>query len=92
MSAGLNFQSADYVFNYDDNWSPATMAQREDRCHRQGQRNVVTVVNFVCRDTIEERIRSVIYAKNRMTALTLGDDTDEMVMKRLGPKDMAKLL
>jgi SNF2 family DNA or RNA helicase len=92
MSAGLNFQSADYVLNYDDNWSPAIMAQREDRAHRQGQRNVVTVVNFVCRDTIEERIRGVIYAKNRITAQVLGDDTDDLVLRRLGPKDMAKLL
>jgi SNF2 family DNA or RNA helicase len=92
MSAGLNFQSADYVINYDDNWSPAIMAQREDRAHRQGQRNVVTVVNFICRDTIEERIRGVIYAKNRITAQVLGDDTDDLVLRRLGPKDMAKLL
>lgn len=92
MSTGLNFQSADYVINYDDNWSPAIMAQREDRCHRNGQRNVVTVVNFICRDTIEERIRGVIYAKNRVTAQVLGDETDDMVLRRLGPKDMAKLL
>lgn len=92
MSAGLNFQSADYVINYDDNWSPAIMAQREDRCHRSGQRNVVTVVNFICRDTIEERIRGVIYAKNQITAQVLGDDTDDMILRRLGPKDMAKLL
>jgi SNF2 family DNA or RNA helicase len=92
MSAGLNFQSADYVINYDDNWSPAIMAQREDRCHRNGQRNVVTVVNFICRDTVEERIRGVIYSKNRVTAQTLGDETEDMVLKRLGPKDLAKLL
>jgi SNF2 family DNA or RNA helicase len=92
MSAGLNFQSADYVINYDDNWSPAIMAQREDRCHRSGQRNVVTVVNFICRDTIEERIRGVIYAKNRITAKVLGDETDDMVLRRLGPKDVCRLL
>ena len=92
MSAGLNFQSADYVLNYDDNWSPAIMAQREDRCHRSGQRNVVTVVNFICKDTIEERIRGVIYAKNKITAQALGDETDDLVLRRLGPKDMAKLL
>lgn len=92
MSTGLNFQSADYVINYDDNWSPAIMAQREDRCHRNGQRNVVTVVNFICRDTIEERIRGVIYAKNRVTAQVLGDETDDMVLRRLGPKDVCQLL
>jgi len=49
-------------------------------------------VNFICRDTIEERIRGVIYAKNRITAQVLGDETDDMVLRRLGPKDMAKLL
>lgn len=92
MSAGLNFQSADYVINYDDNWSPAIMAQREDRSHRAGQRNVVTVVNFICKNTIEERIRGVIYAKNLITSQTLGDETDDIVLKRLGPKDMARLL
>jgi len=92
MSMGLNFAAADYVINYDDRWSPSVMAQREDRAHRIGQRNVVTVVNFVCHDTIEERIREVIYAKNKVTAKVLGDDTDEMVLKRLGPQDMAKLL
>jgi SNF2 family DNA or RNA helicase len=92
MSAGLNFTAADYVVNYDDRWSPMVMAQREDRCHRIGQRNVVNVVNFICRDTIEERIRGVIYAKNKVTAQVLGDETDDMILKRLGPKDMAKLL
>lgn len=92
MSTGLNFASADYVLNYDDNWSPSVMAQREDRCHRIGQRNVVTVVNFICKDTIEDRIRSVIYHKNKITAQVLGDGTDEAVLMRLGPRDVAKLL
>lgn len=92
MSTGLNFTAADYVLNYDDNWSPAIMAQREDRAHRIGQRNVVTVVNFICKSTVEERIRSVIYQKNRITSQVLGDETEEMVLQRLGPKDMIKLL
>jgi superfamily II DNA or RNA helicase len=92
MSAGLNFTSADYVINYDDNWAPAIMAQREDRCHRLGQKNAVTVVNFICKDTIEERIRAVLYGKSVVTAETMGDETDEMVLRRLGPKDIALLL
>jgi SNF2 family DNA or RNA helicase len=92
MSAGLNFTAADFVLNYDDNWSPAIMAQREDRCHRIGQRNVVTVVNFVCKDTVEERIRAVIYQKNKITSKVLGDETDDLVLQRLGPKDVARLL
>ena len=92
MSTGLNFTSADYVVNYDDNWSPAIMAQREDRSHRIGQRSVVTVVNFVCKDTVEERIRDVIYQKNKITSKVLGDETDDMVLQRMGPKDVCRLL
>jgi SNF2 family DNA or RNA helicase len=68
------------------------MGQREDRAHHLGQKNVVTVVNFICKDTIEERIRDVIYSKNKITAEVLGDQTDEVVLKRLSPKEIAKLL
>jgi SNF2 family DNA or RNA helicase len=92
MSLGLNFTPADYVINYDDAWSPSTMEQREDRAHRLGRKDAVTVVNFVCRNTIEERIRGVLYSKSAVSAETLGDDIDEVVLKRLGPKDIAKLL
>lgn len=92
MSMGLNFPAADFVINYDDNWSPAVMFQREDRAHRIGQRNVVTVVNFICKDTVEERIRAVLYHKSKITSQVLGDGTDEAVLQRLGPRDMAKLL
>jgi SNF2 family DNA or RNA helicase len=92
MSAGLNFTSADIVINYDDNWAPAVMRQREDRAHRLGQKNVVTVINFVCRDTIEERIRSVLYSKECVSAEALGDNVDEQVLRRLGPREIANLL
>ena len=68
------------------------MAQREDRSHRINQKETVTVVNFVCHNTIEERIREVIYEKSRIISEVLEDNTDDMVLRRLGPKDMARLL
>jgi SNF2 family DNA or RNA helicase len=92
MSQGLNFTAADYVVNYDDFWAPAVMDQRADRAHRLGQKNVVTVIGFVCRNTIEERIRNVLYQKSKISAQVLGDDTEDSVLRRLGPKDIAKLL
>jgi len=92
MSMGLNLTAATYVINYDDAWSPSTMSQREDRTHRIKQKNVVTVVNFVCKDTIEERIRSVLYGKSSLSSKVLGDDTDEVVLRRLGNKEVEKLL
>jgi SNF2 family DNA or RNA helicase len=92
MSTGLNFTAADYVINYDDAWSPAVMKQREDRAHRIGQKNVVTVVNFICRETIEERIRDVLEAKGAVSSMALGDESDEQLVARIGAKDIAKLL
>jgi len=92
MSTGLNFTAADIVINYDDFWSPSVMDQRADRTHRIGQKNVVTVVNFVCKDTIEERIRDVLFNKADVTSQTLGDGTDEVVLRRLGPREIARLL
>jgi hypothetical protein len=92
MSLGLNLVGADYVINYDDNWSPSVMSQREDRSHRINQKNVVNVINFICKNTIEERIRDVLYGKNKITAEVLGDHTDEMILRRLNPVEIAKLL
>jgi len=92
MSLGLNFQAATEVINYDDNWAPAIMAQREDRAHRHGQKKTVTVINYVCVNTVEERIRKALYAKSVVTDDILDDNLDESVLRRLGPKDVAKLL
>jgi SNF2 family DNA or RNA helicase len=92
MSTGLNLQAANHVINYDDFWSPSIMDQRADRCCRIGQKDAVVVVNFICKDTIEERIRSVIYNKSRISAQVLGDETDEMVLKRLNPRELVQLL
>lgn len=92
MSTGLNLTGASYVINYDDNWAPAIMNQRSDRAHRIGQKDTVTVINFIVRDTIEERIRDMLYNKELLTSEMLGDNIDQMVLKRLNPKEIAELL
>ena len=92
MSTGLNLYGSSYVINYDDFWSPSIMEQREDRSHRIGQKSTVNVINFIVKDTIEERVREVLYSKSKVSADVLGDTTEETVLKRLGPTDIAKLL
>ena len=92
MSAGLNLTGADYVVLYDQWWSNILVDQAIDRSHRIGQKNTVTVITFTCRDTIEERIIEVLKGKAVVTAETLGDDCDSIVIKSLGPKQIAALL
>ena len=92
MSLGLNFQAASVCISYDDFWSPSVMEQRSDRAHRLGQKNTVTVIGFVCKDTIEERIKGVLCSKARISAQVLGDYKGEIVLSRMNPKEIAKLL
>lgn len=92
MSTGLNFQAASYVVNYDDNWSPAIMEQREGRAWRIGQKNLTVIINFICSDTIEERIRQTLYEKAKLSSEAIGDEVDDLVLKRLGNNEIRGLL
>jgi len=89
MSTGLNLTGGDTVINYMQAWTPSTMLQREDRSHRIGRKGNVTVVNLMARDTIEERIRNVLYSKNKITDETL-DGTN--VFTSLTKKQIQELL
>lgn len=53
---GLNLTAADMVIHYDPWWNVAAQNQATDRTHRIGQKNDVTVIKLIAKDTIEERI------------------------------------
>ena len=63
---GLNLQDASYVFHLDRWWNPAVERQAEDRAHRLGQQFPVTVYQYVCTSTIEERIDRLISEKQSL--------------------------
>jgi SNF2 family DNA or RNA helicase len=60
---GLNLQEASYVFHFDRWWNPAIEHQAEDRVHRLGQKFPVTVYKYLCQNTIEERIDTILRQK-----------------------------
>lgn len=63
---GLNLQEASYVFHFDRWWNPAVERQAEDRAHRMGQKNAVTVYRYICESTIEERIDQILREKQAL--------------------------
>ena len=91
-STGINLQSASYVIMYDDNYSPAIMQQRWDRAHRIGQKNTVNVVRFICKDTIEERVRVALDKKLEVNSKVLDEDYSEFSVGNFSAKDLSKLL
>lgn len=60
---GLTWTAADIAVFLDRHWTPAINAQAEDRLHRIGQKNSVTIVNMVARGTVEEYIEKLLEAK-----------------------------
>jgi SNF2 family DNA or RNA helicase len=63
---GLNIPEADLVVLFDRWWNPAVEAQAINRAHRLGRTTTLHVVRFLVRDTIEERIDSILASKTQL--------------------------
>ncbi len=74
--SGLNLTAASHVIHFDRWWNPAVENQATDRAFRIGQKRNVFVHKFVCRGTVEERIDSMIAAKQSVADQILSQDGD----------------
>jgi len=73
-SEGLDLQFASALINYDLPWNPMVVEQRIGRIHRIGQKAAkIVVINFVCEDTVDQRIYNRLYERLDLFHRTLGD-------------------
>ncbi len=79
---GLNLTAADYVFLLDPWWNPAVEAQAIARAHRIGQEKPVTVVRFIAKETIEEKILLLQEQKRKLGENLFSNGLDEPSLKR----------
>jgi SNF2 family DNA or RNA helicase len=70
--SGLNLTGADTVIHFDPWWNPSVEAQATDRAHRIGQKNVVTSIKLIARDTVEDRVLEM-QAKKKTLSMELLD-------------------
>jgi superfamily II DNA/RNA helicase len=87
---GLNLQSGSVVINMDIPWNPAVLEQRIARIHRMGQKRYVRVVNFVSRDSSEERILDLLRVKCSLSAGALDAGGEDTVI--LGPSQLERFM
>ena len=87
---GITLTAADIVIQYDKWFSPAANNQAVDRVHRIGQDKPVTVIDFICKDTIEERIERILERKKKMFEGIFGED--ESVLSKLTSDELKELL
>lgn len=65
---GLNLQFCSQVVYYSNDWDYATRVQSEDRVHRIGQEDDVTILDLCAYDTIDERIIKCLSRKEGMVS------------------------
>ena len=65
---GLNLTQADYVFILDPWWNPFIEEQAIARAHRIGQENPVTVIRFISKNSLEEKIIKLQARKSVLAA------------------------
>ena len=70
---GLTLTAATNVVYFSNSFNLEVRSQSEDRAHRIGQTKNVLYTDIICKDTIDERILSVLNTKDKLAAKTLGD-------------------
>ena len=74
-NVGLNLYRASYVMFAERYWNPTDEEQAEDRAHRSGQKNPVTVYYITIPDTIEDKVLSNIDKKRQEIENTVGNQS-----------------
>jgi SNF2 family DNA or RNA helicase len=79
---GLNLVWATHVFLLDPWWNPAIEQQAIDRVHRIGQEEAVTVIRFVIKGTVEERIMKLQNQKSKIATDALDKSNREFIKEK----------
>ncbi|HRG65530.1 MAG TPA: DEAD/DEAH box helicase, partial [Saprospiraceae bacterium] len=71
---GLNLTSANYVLILDPWWNPFAESQAIGRSYRMGQSQKVTVIRFLAKDTIEEKIHALQLRKKDLAGQMMEEE------------------
>lgn len=71
---GTTFTEAKYVIYYSNSNNLEDRIQSEDRAHRIGQTDKVTYIDFITRDTVDQKIIEALKSKNDLSHMVMGDD------------------
>ena len=66
MGTGLTLTAGTVEIFLDEPWNRANKEQAEDRCHRVGTKENVTIYTIMAKNTIDERIHELVYKKGAM--------------------------
>lgn len=76
---GITLTAASTVVYYSNNFSLELRQQSEDRAHRVGQKNNVTYIDLVVRNSLDEKILKSLIEKRNIANEVLKDDLEEWI-------------
>ncbi|XP_034946491.1 SWI/SNF-related matrix-associated actin-dependent regulator of chromatin subfamily A containing DEAD/H box 1 homolog [Chelonus insularis] len=79
---GINLTAADTVIIHDIDFNPYNDKQAEDRCHRVGQTQPVSIVRLLGEGTIEEEMYQITQEKLNLEAQVTGNEETENTDKK----------
>ena len=68
LGTGFTLNEANTVIFLDEPWSSADKQQAEDRCHRIGTKGTVNIITLICKDTIDEKVHSIVKSKQALSS------------------------
>lgn len=80
---GLTLTAANYEIFIDTPWTDAVYTQAQDRCHRIGTKDTVTIYNLITTDTIDERVLEILEDKSALAAYIVDSEISEKGLKSL---------
>ena len=82
---GINLTAANYVFLLSPWWNPFAEQQAVDRAYRIGQKNNVTIYNFITKGTVEEKIIQLQEKKRKLagSVISSGDPLQHLTINDL---------
>ena len=66
MGTGLTLTAGTVEIFMDEPWNMALKEQAEDRCHRVGTQENITIYTLMCKGTIDERINQLVFHKGEI--------------------------
>lgn len=88
---GINITGANLIIHHDQLWNPQRMHQREDRLHRIGQTDNVTVMNLLNIDTIDYGMYQLNREREQLFE-EIVDGAEEAILRKLDAPRLRRLV
>jgi SNF2 family DNA or RNA helicase len=92
LGTGFTLTAAQTVIFLDNPWTSAKKMQAEDRAHRIGTKKSVNIITMVAKNTIDEKVVSLLNEKKQLAEDIVDSSKDEQIFGKLDKEKIKWLL